>query len=72
MVMHFSAAEKDRGMKFLRACSTTIQTGLLSVWWTLAHVVSRRRHYFRDRLYRNCSGQSQLGWWAFGIWGGGV
>jgi len=31
-VTDFSAAEKDRGMKFLHACSTAIRTGLLPLW----------------------------------------
>ena len=36
MVMDFSAVEKRQRRETLRACSTTIQTGLLPFWCTLA------------------------------------
>ena len=47
-VTDFSVAEKDRGVKFLHAWSTTIRDELLPFWWNLARGESRRRHYFRD------------------------
>jgi len=52
-VTDFSAAEKDRGVKFCMR--------LLPFWWTLASVESRRRHYFRDELYKNRRGSVESG-----------
>jgi len=44
----FLSDGKRQGRETLHACSTTIWTGFLPFWWTLARVESRRRHYFQD------------------------
>jgi len=70
--LRISQWRKRIGAWKFASCSTTIRTGVLPFWWTLARVESRWRHYFRDELYRNRSGAVGIGRCGLvGIWNWG-
>jgi len=75
MVTDFSAAEKDRGMKFcmrVRLLSRQVFSHFGELWLAGSHGggITSGIIYIEIAV-----GQSKLGtvaWWAFGIWGGSV